>query len=305
MMKSRISAFALAIAFALSGVAGAEEAPSQPSSPAADATVQVGMVDAPCPPQKAPSAAILEVANAAVTPGRPFVDYIKSASPATLAALAQQQKDQEIGKTRDWPDTCLYKPANAALRGHKPKVAFMGDSITQMWASADPAMFGEDIVDRGISGQTSEQMLVRFMQDVVNLKPQVVHILAGVNDIAGNTGPNSPEDYKNMMRAMVTLARANHIAVVIGSILPCNRFPFQPKSTPAPRIAELNAWLRAFAAENHAQFVDYYSALAGPESEFPAKLSNDGLHPNRDGFAIMGPLAEAAITRAVHANHHP
>jgi lysophospholipase L1-like esterase len=141
-------------------------------------------------------------------------------------------------------------------------------------------------------------MLARFMQDVVALKPQVVHILAGTNDIAGNTGPNSPEDYKNTIRAMVTLAQANHIAVVLGSIPPANKFSWQPKLSPAPRIAELNAWLRAFAAEAHAEYVDYYSALAGPDSGLPAKFSIDGVHPNITAYAIMRPLAEAAIGRA-------
>ena len=302
-MNSWIAILALGFGVALCAAAGAEETPSQALSPQADAAAQVGMVDAPCPPHDEP-AALRDALASFVTPGRSLADFIKSASPEMLKSLAQIRKEQEVEKARDWPGACHYKAANAALRGHAPKVVFMGDSITELWGRADPTMFGNDIVDRGISGQTTEQMLTRFMQDVVDLKPHVVHIMGGTNDIAGNTGPNSPEDFKNTMRAMVTLARANHIAVILGSIPPSNKFSWQPKLTPAPRIAELNAWLRGFAAEVHAEFVDYHSALVGSDGEFPAKLSNDGVHPNTAAYAIMRPLAEAAIARARRAHDH-
>lgn len=239
-----------------------------------------------------------------VTPGHPFADFLKGASRETIAGLMQLKKDRDAQRASDWGGACRYKEENQALQGYKPKVVFMGDSITEYWNVADPTLFGRDVVERGISGQTTEQMLTRFMQDVVELRPRAVHILAGTNDVAGNTGPNSPEDFKNTMRAMVSLARANHIAVVIGSIPPTNRFSWQPKLQPAPRIVELNAWLKAYCLETHAEFVDYYTALAGPDGELPAKFSNDGVHPNSAGYAIMRSLAEPAISKALQIAHH-
>jgi lysophospholipase L1-like esterase len=279
-------------------MACAEETPSQLPTPQAAAAPKAGMVDAPCPPPKELPAALRDIGTAMVTPGHPAADYFKTLSRDALTALMQKQKDVEAEKVRDWPGACHYKAANAALQGHALRVVFMGDSITENWSVADPSMFDQDVVDRGISGQTTPQMLARFMQDVVDLHPRVVHIMAGTNDVAGNTGPNSPDDFKNNVRAMVELARANHIALVIGSILPSNAFPWQPKVRPASRIAELNIWLRGFAAQIHAEFVDYHSALKGADDELPAKFSNDGVHPNTTAYAIMRSLAEAAIGRA-------
>ncbi len=260
------------------------------------------MVDAACLPHVA-STAEHDMVVDLVTPDHPFANFLKGASRDTIAGLMELKKDRDAEKARDWPGVCRYKADNAALQGRSPRVVFMGDSITEYWTLADPTFFGRDLVARGISGQTTEQMLTRFMQDVVDLKPRAVHILGGTNDVAGNTGPNSPEDFKNTMRAMVWLARANHIAVVIGSIPPTNKFSWQPKLKPGPRIAELNAWLKTFSAEVNAEFVDYHTALAGPDGELPAKFSNDGVHPNTAGYAIMRSLAEAAVDRALRAHH--
>ena len=297
-IRSWISIFALCAGISLCGLASGEETPAQSSPPQADVVPPIGMVDAPCLPH-VESVAERDMVADLVTPDHPFANFLKSASRNTIAGLMQLKKDRDAEKARDWPGACRYKADDAALQGHSPKVVFLGDSITEYWNAADPTMFGRDVVERGISGQTSQQMLTRFMQDVVDLKPRAVHLLAGTNDVAGNAGPNSPEDFKNTMRAMVSLARANHIAVVIGSILPSDKFSWQPALKPAPRIAELNAWLRAFAAESHAEYVDYFGALAGPEHELPAKFSNDGVHPNTAGYAVMRPLAEAAIVRAL------
>ena len=163
----------------------------------------------------------------------------------------------------DWASLCRYRAANAALDPkQRPVAVFMGDSITERWNELDPDFFAHGFLDRGISGQTSPQMLVRFMADVVALHPQVVHIMAGTNDVAGNTGPNSPEDFKNNIRAMVDLARANGISVVIGSIPPADHFGWSPEFRPARQIAELNRWLRDYASAEGLVYADYYAALA-------------------------------------------
>src|ERR1700733_13876212 len=139
------------------------------------------------------------------------------------------------------------------------------------------------VVDRGISGQTSPQMLVRFYQDVVALHPLAVHIMAGTNDVAGNTGPSSPDDFKNNIRAMVDLATANHIRVVLASILPAERFSWRPEIQPVEQIRQLNSWLLQFTVQHHLIYADYYSSLTTSSSAFRPELSNDGVHPNSAG----------------------
>ncbi|PKB14250.1 lysophospholipase L1-like esterase [Novosphingobium kunmingense] len=216
--------------------------------------------------------------------------------PASLAGL--RALDERVLRS-DWAWQCRYRADNAAIDpASPPRVVFIGDSITENWAGADPAFFSGGVISRGISGQTSPQMLVRFWQDVVALHPRVVHIMAGTNDIAGNTGPTTPEAYRNAVRAMVTLARANGIAVVIGSIPPSNGFGWNPALKPAPWIAELNAWLRDYASAEKAVFADYHAALAGPDGELPARHAPDGVHPNVAGYAVIRPIAERAIAEA-------
>jgi lysophospholipase L1-like esterase len=200
----------------------------------------------------------------------------------------------------DWPWLCRYAGENAAIK-QRPSVVFMGDSITEGWVEQDPALFGPARLGRGISGQTTPQMLLRFWQDVIALKPQVVHILAGTNDIAGNNGPTSPEEYQNNIRAMVALARANRIAVILGAIPPAARFSWQPVVKPTARIAALNAWLKSFAAREHLVFADYHTALATPEGVMKPELSPDGVHPNAAGYKLMRPVTEAAIATALKA----
>lgn len=206
--------------------------------------------------------------------------------------------DERVLKS-DWAWLCRYRADNARVDpAQPPRVVFIGDSITENWAGADKAFFSNGVLGRGISGQTSPQMLVRFWQDVVALRPRVVHIMAGTNDIAGNTGPTTPEAYRNAVRAMVTLARANGIAVVIGSIPPSNAFGWNTAVKPAPWIAGLNAWLKDYAKSEKAVFADYHAALAGPAGELPARYAPDGVHPNAAGYAVMRPIAERAIAEA-------
>ncbi|MGZ3274278.1 MAG: GDSL-type esterase/lipase family protein [Caulobacteraceae bacterium] len=199
-------------------------------------------------------------------------------------------------RAKDWPDLCRYQAANAALK-QTPRAVFMGDSITEAWGIADPGFFSGDFVDRGISGQTSPQMLLRFRADVIALKPRVVHILAGTNDVAGNTGPTSERAFEDNIETMVDLAKANHIQVVIASILPMDAIGWRPEYRPAEEVRRLNAWLRDYSAKAAVSYLDYYSALVAPDGGFRRDLSNDGVHPNLTGYAIMRRMAAAAIGR--------
>lgn len=198
----------------------------------------------------------------------------------------------------DWAWLCRYHAANQALAGTTVETVFIGDSITEGWLSADPEFFAQGIVDRGISGQTSPQLLVRFWQDVVALRPKAVHIMVGTNDIAGNTGPTSPEAYRNAIRAMVSLAKANHIVVILGSIPPADRFSWAPQHKPAPTIVSLNAWLKDYAAAEGLVYADYHGTLAGPNGEFLAALAPDGVHPSAAGYAVMRKVAQQALAEA-------
>lgn len=199
----------------------------------------------------------------------------------------------------DWAWLCRYRAENAKVDpANPPQVVFIGDSITENWVGLDPALFGQSQLGRGIAGQTSPQLLVRFWQDVIALKPRVVHIMVGTNDIAGNTGPTTPEAYKNAVRGMVSLAQANGIVVILGSIPPADKFGWATQHQPKPWIAELNAWLKDYAAERGAIYADYFTPLAGPNGELRSEFGPDGVHPNAAGYAVMRPVAEKAIVAA-------
>lgn len=200
-------------------------------------------------------------------------------------------------RQNDWPWLCRYAAADKQI-AQAPRVVFIGDSITEGWVGLAPSLFVNGAVGRGISGQTSPQVLLRFYQDVVRLRPKVVHLMVGTNDVAGNTGPSSPEMYTNHIAAMVDLARANGIAVVIGSILPATSFPWRPSVTPAPQVVALNTWLKDFSEARGAIFADYHTALANPEGGINPDLAPDGIHPNAKGYALMEPIARAAIAKA-------
>ncbi len=197
----------------------------------------------------------------------------------------------------DWAWECRFAEADKQL-AQAPRVVFIGDSITENWVSLAPSLFVGGAVGRGISGQTSPQILVRFYQDVVRLRPKVVHIMIGTNDLAGLTGPTSPEMYANHVAAMVDLARANGIAVVLGSILPAARFPWKPTLTPAPQVVALNVWLKDFAKTRGAVYADYHTALTNPQGGMNPDIAPDGIHPNAKGYALMEPIARAAIAEA-------
>lgn len=200
----------------------------------------------------------------------------------------------------DWAWRCRFAEENKQWNAENPaKVVFIGDSITEGWVRADPALFTDGTVGRGLGGQTSAQLVVRFWQDVVALHPKVVHIMVGTNDLAGNTGPSSLTDYQNAIRSMVTMARANGIKVVLGSILPADRFDWKKDMRPAAQIVVLNDWLRAYAAEEGLIYADYYGAMVGPNGELRADIGPDGVHPNAEGYALMRPIADAALAEAL------
>jgi lysophospholipase L1-like esterase len=202
-------------------------------------------------------------------------------------------------KLLDWAQLGRYKSANDALPASEPgRVVFYGDSITDAWTRNGGTFFpGKPYVNRGISGQTTPQMVVRFRQDVINLHPVAVVILAGTNDVAGNTGPETPEMIEDNFRSMVDLAKANHIRVILASILPAGDYPWKPGMEPAPKIAALNRWLASYAAEQGLTYIDYYTPMANAAGGMKPGLSLVGVHPNAAGYAIMEPLAEAAIEK--------
>jgi lysophospholipase L1-like esterase len=177
----------------------------------------------------------------------------------------------------------------------------MGDSITQGWKldGADGSFPGKPYINRGISGQTTPQMLVRFRQDVIALNPSAVVILAGINDIAGNTGPETLEQIEDNLTSMAELATANHIRVVLCSVMPAFDFPWRPGLSPASKVVTLNAWIKQYATDNGYPYVDYHTAMKDLRNGLPATLSKDGVHPLPAGYAIMAPLVEAGIEKAL------
>jgi len=179
-------------------------------------------------------------------------------------------------------------------------VVFMGNSITEAWAPYFKEFFpGKPYVGRGISGQTTPQMLIRFRQDVVALKPKVVVILAGTNDIAGNTGPSTLEMIEDNLASMAEIARANGIRVVLASVLPVYDYPWRPGLEPAPKILALNAWLKDYASRTAAVYLDLHTPMADERQGMKAEYSADGVHPNRAGYAVMSPLTQKAIDEAL------
>jgi len=203
----------------------------------------------------------------------------------------------------DWAYLERYRSDNAALglpRAGENRVVFMGNSITEGWAKYFATMFsGKPYVGRGIGGQTTPQMLVRFRQDVIALKPAVVVILAGTNDIAGNTGPSTLEMIEDNLASMSELAQANGIAVVLGSVLPVYDYPWRPGLEPAPKIVALNNWMKQYAATHGAVYVDYHGAMADARQGMRPELADDGVHPNDAGYRVMVPLVERGIAEAL------
>jgi len=203
---------------------------------------------------------------------------------------------------QDWPNIKRYEQVNSQItpaNGVKT-VVYIGDSITDFWINNDSTFFkSNNYIDRGISGQTTGQMLVRFREDVINLKPDVVVILAGINDIAENNGPSKLEDVMGNIMSMAELAKANHIKVVLSSVLPAAAFPWRPAIDPKEKVKALNDMLKAYAAKNNFVYLDYFTAMVDENRGLPKNLSKDGVHPTLEGYKVMEPLAQKAIAQAL------
>jgi uncharacterized protein (TIGR02246 family) len=237
-----------------------------------------------------------------IRPAEWRIVYYRAGDNRNLEQERQQRLTQEALEN-DWANLAKYRDANAKLAPparNENRVVFYGNSITEVWAQLFPKMFpGKPYIGRGISGQTTPQLLVRFNQDVVALKPKVVVILAGTNDIAGNTGPSTIEMIENNLRSMAEIAKANGIRVVLSSVLPVYDYPWKPGLEPAPKIVALNAWMKDYAAKAGAIYLDYHSAMADSRGGMRDGLSSDGVHPTEAGYRVMAPLAAAAIAKAM------
>jgi lysophospholipase L1-like esterase len=235
-----------------------------------------------------------------------FASAQQPAIPTTgFAGLDQYRASRIAVFTNDFGQLGRYHDANASLKPPAPgenRVVFFGDSITDLWKLED-YFPGKPYLNRGIGGQTTPQMLVRFRQDVIDLHPKVVVILAGTNDIAGNTGPMRLEDIEADYASLAELARANHIAVVFSSVLPVHNYTPKSQDFFAQRSPEkllaLNHWLQDYCAANGLVYLDYFTALVDDKGLLKRELAEDGLHPNAAGYKIMAPLAETAIAKAL------
>jgi len=208
-----------------------------------------------------------------------------------------------LAQDNDWVDLNRYKEENLKIglpADNENRVVFMGNSITQGWIEVNPNFFvGKSYINRGISGQTTPQMLVRFRSDVVNLKPKVVVILAGTNDIAGNTGPSTLEMIEDNIASMVEIANANNIKAVLCSILPAYDYPWKPGLEPAQKIVDLNKWIKEYSVKNKIIYVDYFAPMADQRNGLKKEYSEDGVHPNLAGYKVMEPIVENAIAEAL------
>ena len=215
----------------------------------------------------------------------------------------EKAKEVVLEKPQDWPNLKQFQEANSTIESpaeNEDRIVFMGNSITIGWINARPEFFeGKPWINRGISGQTTPQMLVRFRQDVIALQPKAVVILAGINDIAHNTGPSTIEMIIDNIKGMAELADANGIKVVLSSTLPAYDFPWSPGMEPAPKVAKLNALIKTYCEQNGHVYLDYYSAMVDERGGLPKKYASDEVHPTKDGYAVMEPMVEAAIVKAL------
>ncbi|RTY85659.1 acylhydrolase [Flavobacterium sp. RSP15] len=213
----------------------------------------------------------------------------------------------ETIQAQDWPNLSKYQEQNVALKppaAGQQRIVFMGDSITEFWSATNSEYFsGKPYINRGISGQTTPQMLIRFRADVIALQPAAVLILAGINDIAGNTGPTTLDRIENNIISMVELAQANQIKVILCSVLPAFDFPWKPNQNPAEKVMELNQLLKKYADANGIIYLDYFSAMVNESNGLKAAYSGDGVHPNKLGYQVMAPLAEKAIAQVLAMKH--
>lgn len=286
-MTSDILGVALPLLLLVASSAAASRSPAS-SEP-------VGILEDPCsvlapiPPEVTRFRAEVAAAKAA---GRPMPSFTSS----YMEIHAQWVQRRLL---QDFSGLCTYRDENARLAPNDAeRIVFFGDSITQLWSAADPEFFTAGRVNRGISGQTTAQMLGRFRHDVVALRPRAVHIMAGTNDLAGNTGPTTLAWIQSNIRSMVDLARANRIAVILAAVPPAARFNWRPAIRPVPQIEALNAWLREYAASERLVFVDYGSVLGDGAGGIKRELSTDGVHPNPAAYALMRKVAQGAIGEA-------
>jgi lysophospholipase L1-like esterase len=200
----------------------------------------------------------------------------------------------------DWAWLGRYREDNEKLiaSGAKVDVVFLGDSITEGWARTDTDFFSKGNVGRGISAQTTPQLLVRMHADVIALKPRVVHIMAGTNDIARNTGPMTAQDSHNNLMAMCEIAQANKLRVVLGAVPPASKYWWRPEAKPKEEAVALNEWMRGYAKQIGAVFADYAAVLTDAQGAMKLDLAKDEVHPTPAGYAAMRPVAEAAIRAA-------
>lgn len=209
-----------------------------------------------------------------------------------------------LAQNNDWPNLGRYKEENLKIglpSTDENRVVFMGNSITEGWAQLSSNFFTDNhYVNRGISGQTTPQMLVRFRPDVVNLKPKVVVILAGTNDIAGNTGPSTLEMIEDNIASMVEIAKANYIKIVLCSVLPVYDYPWKPGLEPAQKIIDLNKWIKEYSINNEIIYVDYFTPMADQRNGLKKEYSEDGVHPNLAGYKIMESIVNQAIKETLN-----
>ena len=240
--------------------------------------------------------------NAATTASGPQTVTLPSTG---FAGLDKYRASRIAVYVNDYGQLARYRDANTALKplaADENRVVFFGDSITDIW-KLDDSFPGKHYINRGIGGQTTSQMLVRFRQDVIDLQPKVVVILAGTNDIAGNSGPITNENIEANLASMAELAKAHGIRMIFASILPVNNYTPQSQeffaSRPPERILALNAWLKDYCEKNDLTYLDYFSAMVDDKGLLKRDLANDGLHPNQAGFAVMAPMAEKAIEKGL------
>jgi lysophospholipase L1-like esterase len=290
MMKSSHVLASSLIVTALSVAAGINPAGQSPSAPQTT------------PPTTSPATGA--PAGAATNPPAPLPPALTGCPELATAVRTVAANDARL---RDWPNLTRYREANHSVG--PVDVVFMGDSITDSWATpryAEHFFPGKRYAGRGISGQTTPQMVLRMRQDVLNLKPKVVVILAGTNDIAGNTGPMTDEEIEANLQAMGELAQASGVKVIFSSILPTSSYhlanpnaPPQTSLRPLARIRAINEWMKSYAAAHKHFYLDYYSAMIDAQGMLKTELSADDLHPTAAGYAIMAPLAQAAIDKAL------
>ena len=265
------------LVLALFSTLGFAQLPARPADPT------IGVVADPCsvlpspPDASAYSAAVERARKKGVKPPEP---------PPQLRA-AWKRHDQEM-LVLDFANFCRYSAENLRLPpATNHRVVMMGDSITEGWSRFDPTLFTNDVINRGISGQTTPQMLVRFRADVLDLHPKVVHFLLATNDIAGNTGPTTLKRIEDSVASMAELAHAEHVTVLLGSVLPASNYPWRPALKPIDSITQLNAWLKNYAKANGFVYVDYYSAMQDGAYGMRKELTLDGVHPNAAGYEVM------------------